>query len=88
MWRHQVLDHQQVKLLPECQEVREKGVEVRFDGEVEDLFKVCVVEMGEDSEEVFVDVFGGVGEGCREVAAWLVALLCWGGKTRKDCRIS
>jgi hypothetical protein len=42
---------------------------VGFDGQVEDLLKVRVVEMGEDAEEVLVYVFGGVGEGLGKLAA-------------------
>jgi len=66
---HEILDHQQVKLLAESQEMREEGVVVRLDGQVEYLLEVGMVEVGEDAEEVLVDVFGGVGEGGGELAA-------------------
>lgn len=49
--------------------MRKERVEVRFDGQMEDLLKVLVVQVGEDPEEVLVDVFRGVCEGGGEVAA-------------------
>lgn len=60
---HQILHDQQLELLSEREEVGEQAVEVGFDGEVEDLLKVRVIQVGENAEEVFVDVFGGMCEG-------------------------
>ncbi len=64
-----ILHIQQLVLLPESEKVREEGVEVRFGAEVEDLGVVCVVEMGEDAEELAVDVFYCGGEVCWEITA-------------------
>lgn len=52
-----ILHIQQLVLLPESEEVSEEGVEVRFGAEVEDLGVVGVVEVGEDAQELAVDVF-------------------------------
>jgi hypothetical protein len=42
---------------------------VRFEREVEDLFKVAVIDVGVDPEELFVDVFGRGWEGWWEITA-------------------
>ena len=42
---------------------------MRLDGQMEDLLEMRVVEVGKDSEEVFVDMFGGVCEGGGEFSA-------------------
>ena len=60
--RHQILHLQQIEFLAERQEVREQRVEVRLDTQMHDLFKVRVVDVSEDAEEVLEDVFGGVCE--------------------------
>lgn len=71
--RHQVLHDEEVELLAEGEEVGEERVEVRLDGEVDDLLEVRVVEVGEDAEQVLVDVLGRVGERGREVASCALA---------------
>lgn len=42
--------------------MRKEGIEVRLDGEMEDLFEMLMVYMGEDPKEVFVNVLGGICE--------------------------
>ena len=59
---HQILHDQQVKLFAKRQEMREERVEMCFNGQVNNLLEMGVVEMGEYPEKVFVDVFGGVRE--------------------------
>jgi hypothetical protein len=49
--------------------VGKEGIEVSFDRQVEDLLEMLMVEMSEYPEKMFVDVFGGVSEGRREIAA-------------------
>ena len=53
--------------------MREERVEVRLDREMDDLLKVCVVEVREDAEQVLVDVLGGVRERGGEVATCMLA---------------
>lgn len=78
--RHQVAHHQQVEFFAKRQEMGEERVEVRLDGEMQDLLKVRVVQVGKDPEEVFVDVLGGIGKGCGEVPACRVS---WESGIRK-----
>lgn len=69
--RHQILHDQQVKLPSKRQEMRKERVEMRLDREMDDLLKMGVVQVGKDPEEVFVNVFGGVGERLGEFSAWI-----------------
>jgi len=50
--------------------VGKKRIEVWLSTEIEDLVKVCMVDMGKDTKELAVDVFYGCGEGRVE---WLIA---------------
>jgi len=61
---------QQIILFAKREKVGEKGVEVRLSTKMEDLVKVCMVDMGKDTKELAVDVFDGCGEGWME---WLIA---------------
>ena len=42
--------------------MRKERIEMRFDGQMEDMFEMRVVEVCEYAEKVFVYVFGRVGE--------------------------
>lgn len=57
---HKVLHYQKIKFFSECEEVGEERIEVRFDGEVEDLLEMGMVKMGKNTEKVLIDVFGRV----------------------------
>ena len=47
----------------------EERIKVSLNREMENLFEMLVIDMSEDSKEMFVYVFGGVCEGCREVSS-------------------
>jgi len=68
--RHEILHHQQIKLFSKRQKVGKERVEMCFDGEMQDLLKMRMVNMGKDSEEVFVNMFGRVGKRVWELSAW------------------
>jgi hypothetical protein len=55
----EVLRVEKLVLPPECKEVREERVEVRLGAQVENLSKMCVIEMREDAEQLSVDVLDG-----------------------------
>lgn len=40
----------------------EERIEVRFDGEVEDLLEMGMVKMGKNTEKVLIDVLSRVGK--------------------------
>lgn len=75
---HKVLHYQKIKFFSECEEVGEERIEVRFDGEVEDLLEMGMVKMGKNTEKVLIDVFG-------RVCKWVVKRFPW---MRVKCRVS
>ena len=80
---HQITDHetpillrcpalfwiQQVIRLTKDQEMRKQGIEMPFQRQMDDLTEMGVVEMGEDAEELRVQVSRGQGEHVAEFSA-------------------
>lgn len=67
-----ILGIQQIILSPKRNIMRKEGIKVCLQGQMQDLCKVRVVDVREDSEELFVDVFCGRREGGLKISA------CWG----------